>query len=247
VAHVSLASEDNYHLKEIFSYMKKTIGDDTDLDSLGKILIQMGEPAQASKCYKRMLDEGKLVVANAESGLGMAYLDCNMGSESLEHLEEALRIRQLVLGEHHADIGECYSCIGRVHWLARGDYDQALSNLKKAVQIQEKTLSSYSLDLAKTYHNLATTYDLMEKYDLGLDYYRKALKIRQKVLPNNHPDIASTYNNLGKLYECKQEYPKAYEYYQRALEIKMKTLPPGHQDLIMTETNIRSLKDKMKK
>ncbi|CAF1569716.1 unnamed protein product, partial [Rotaria sordida] len=38
VAHVSLASEDDYHLKETFSYMKSTIGDDTDLDSLGKIL-----------------------------------------------------------------------------------------------------------------------------------------------------------------------------------------------------------------
>ncbi|CAF1569454.1 unnamed protein product, partial [Rotaria sordida] len=38
VARVSLASEDDYHLKETFSYMKSTIGDDTDLDSLGKIL-----------------------------------------------------------------------------------------------------------------------------------------------------------------------------------------------------------------
>ncbi|CAF0820146.1 unnamed protein product [Rotaria sordida] len=69
VARVSLASEDDYHLKETFSYMKSTIGDDTDLDSLGKILFQMGEYGQAQKCYRRMLDDGQLVCGNAELGL----------------------------------------------------------------------------------------------------------------------------------------------------------------------------------
>ncbi|CAF3848626.1 unnamed protein product, partial [Rotaria sp. Silwood1] len=75
IAHVSLATEDDYHLKETFSYMKNTIGDDTDLDSLGKILLQMGEPEQAKKCYKRMLNETRLATGRAESGLGLSYLD----------------------------------------------------------------------------------------------------------------------------------------------------------------------------
>ncbi|CAF0842226.1 unnamed protein product [Rotaria sordida] len=43
-ARVSAASEDDYHLKETFSYMKSTLGDDTDLDSLRKILLEMDEP-----------------------------------------------------------------------------------------------------------------------------------------------------------------------------------------------------------
>ncbi|UJR23856.1 hypothetical protein I4U23_026831 [Adineta vaga] len=46
IAQVSLASEDDFHLKETFSFMKETIGDDTDLDSLGKILHEMGEYEQ---------------------------------------------------------------------------------------------------------------------------------------------------------------------------------------------------------
>ncbi|CAF5038277.1 unnamed protein product, partial [Rotaria sp. Silwood1] len=103
VANVSLASEDDYHLKETFSYMKSTIGDDSDLDSLGKILIQMGQPEQARKCYRRMLDETRLAAGRAESGLGITYLDCHEGVESLEHLGEALRIRQGLLGPDHAE------------------------------------------------------------------------------------------------------------------------------------------------
>jgi tetratricopeptide (TPR) repeat protein len=247
MAHVSLASEDDYRLKETFSYMKNTIGDNTDLDSLGKILIQMGQYEQARKCYKRMVDETKRVLGNAESGLGMAYLDCKMDAKSLEHLEEALRIRQLVLGDHHADVGECYNYIGTVHWYLRNDYDQALSNLKQAVNIQERTLSADSLALAKTYHNIACTYYYLKKYDLALEYYNKALKIRQKGLPSDHPDISSTYNSLGKLYENKQDYSKALEFYQKSLEIKRKTLPPEHPTLFKTENNIRCLNDKMKR
>ncbi|CAF0967697.1 unnamed protein product [Rotaria sordida] len=69
MVHVSLANEDDYHLKETFSYMKNTIGDDTDLDSLGKILYKMGEYEQAEKCYRRMLDETQLASGNAELGL----------------------------------------------------------------------------------------------------------------------------------------------------------------------------------
>ncbi|CAF1135549.1 unnamed protein product [Rotaria sordida] len=75
VARVSLASEDDYHLKETFSYMKNTIGDDTDLDSLGKILLKMGEYEQARKCYRRMLDETQLISGNAALGLGSVALD----------------------------------------------------------------------------------------------------------------------------------------------------------------------------
>ncbi|CAF5135808.1 unnamed protein product, partial [Rotaria sp. Silwood1] len=107
IARVSLASEDDYQLKEIFSYMKNRIDDDTDLDSLGKILIQMGQPEQAEKCYRRMLDESRLALARAESGLGIAYLDCRKDVESLKHLEEALHIRQSLLGQDHRDVGEC--------------------------------------------------------------------------------------------------------------------------------------------
>ncbi|CAF1419439.1 unnamed protein product, partial [Rotaria sordida] len=34
VGRISLANEDDYHLKETFSYTKSTISNDTDLDSL---------------------------------------------------------------------------------------------------------------------------------------------------------------------------------------------------------------------
>ena len=96
MAYVSLASEDDYHLKETFAYMKEKIGDDTNLDSLGNILIQMGEYRQAQKCYERMLEEHQLGVGDAHLGLGRARRSCREYEAGLEHLEQALQIQRQI-------------------------------------------------------------------------------------------------------------------------------------------------------
>ncbi|CAF2156317.1 unnamed protein product [Rotaria magnacalcarata] len=246
VVRMSLASEEDFHLKEIFSYMKNTIGDDTDLDSLGKILSEMGEYAQAKKCYKRMLEEANLVVGRAELGLGIAHMDCYEDTESLGHLEQALNIRQRFLGQDHAAVAECYRNIGSLHWYVRHDYNQALSNLKHAVQIQEAKLSSDSIELAKTYGNIATTYGYLNRLDLALEYNKKSIMIKEKILPVNHPKLAASYNNIGTIYERNKNYSKALEYYEKSIEISRKILPPGHLTLTRTEQNIRTLRDRMK-
>ena len=246
VVSLTLASEDDFDLKELFSFMKKKIGDKTGLDSLGKLLLRMGENEKARKCYERMLDETTLTVGDAQLGLGWAHLRCNNLDESLEHFEEALQIRQHVLGKDHAVVGETYSFFGEVH-LENEDYDQALIDLKKAIKIQEKALPPNSLDLAATYESTGNTYTLMEKYDLALEYYEKSLKIRQITLPSNHPQIAAIYKNIGWMYKCKRNYSEALKYYEESLDISRRTLPPTHPNIIDTEHDIRDLKITMKK
>jgi tetratricopeptide (TPR) repeat protein len=241
VVSLSLASEDDFDLKELFSHMKKKIGDNTGLDSLGKLLLRMGENEKARKCYERMLNETMLAVGDAQLGLGWTHLRCNNADESLEHFEEALKLREHVLGEDHAVVGETYSFLGEVH-LENEDHDQALIELNKAIKIQEKTLPSNSLDLAATYASTGNAYTLMEKYDLALKYYQKTLKIRQTTLPSNHPQMAAIYKNIGWMYSCKQNYSEALTYYEKSLEISRKTLPPTHPSIIGTEENIRKLK-----
>jgi tetratricopeptide (TPR) repeat protein len=245
LARVSLANEDDYDLKEIFTHMKGKIGDDTNLDSLGKLLLRMGENEKARKCYKRMLDETQLAVGDAQLGLGWASLRCNDCDESFEHFEESLQIRQRILGEDHASVGESYSFLGEAYRKKR-NYEKALIDLTKAMTIQENTLPPDSLDLAATYDTIATTYTTIDKYDLALAYFNKALEIRQARLPSDHPQVGAIYNNIGWLYECKNSYKKALDYYQKALEISRKTLPPTHQSVTQTEKSIRQVKDKMK-
>jgi tetratricopeptide (TPR) repeat protein len=247
VARVSLASEDDYHLKETFSYMKQMIGDDTDLDSLGKILHEMGEYEQSEKCYERMMHDLQVRTADCHMGLGKAMDWQEQCQPALSHYEQAMKIRKEAFSPEHESVGEVYSYIGGVQWQLLEDYEQALINLKKAMEIQEKTLPSDSLALARTYEFIASTFGFMERYDLASEYYNKALKIRQAALPSEHPLIAVIYNNLGWLYQSKNDYTKALKFYQNSLEIRYKTLPPAHPEIARTENNIRRLKDIMKK
>ncbi len=245
IARVTLASEDDYHLKEMFTHMKGKIGDDTNLDSLGKLLLRMDESEKARKCYRRMLEETQLAVGDAQLGLGWASLRCNAVDESLEHFEESLQIRQRILGENHASVGESYGFLGEAY-RKKHNYEKALVYLTTAMTIQENTLPDDSLDLAATYDTMANTYTTIEKYDLALNYYDKALKIRKVKLPSDHPQIAAIYNNIGWLHECEENYSKALDYYQKSLEISRKTLPPTHFHITGAENSIRRLKDKMK-
>ena len=244
---LSLASEDDYHLKETFAYMKKMIGDDTDLGSLGKILYQMGEYEQAQKCYERMMHDSRVTVADCHTGLGRILSKQSESQLALSHLNQAIRLREELFDSTHESVGEVYDCIGFVQWNLLEQYDHALISLKKALAIREKKLPSDSLELAATYNNIACTYDLMANQDLASKYYDKCLKIQQTVLPAEHPNIAHSYNNIGMMYLDKGDYANALKHFEKSLEIKYKTLPPSHKDITLTENNIRGLKDRMKK
>ncbi|CAF2726265.1 unnamed protein product [Rotaria sp. Silwood2] len=245
VARLSLASEDDFHLREIYSHMKQKIGENTTLDSLGKLLLRMGENEKARKCYERMINEILLTLADARLGLGWAHLRCNNCDESLEQFEEVLQIREYVLGEDHSSVGETYSFLGEVH-LENENYEKTVIDLNKAIKIQEKTFPSNSLDLAATYDSIGNAYTLMEKYGLALEFYEKALKIRQRTLLPNHPQIAAVYENIGWMYKCKKRYSIALEYYKKSLKISRKTLPSTHQNIIEIETAIHEMESKMK-
>jgi len=245
IARVSLASEDDFHLKEIFDHMKGKIGEDTNLDSLGKLLLRMGENEKTRKYYRRMLDETQLAAADGHLGLGWASLRCNAYDESLKNFEESLQIRQRILGENHASVGESYSFLGEVY-RKKHNYEKALIYLKKAMTIQQNTLPDDSLDLAATYDTIANMYTTTKEYDLASNYFNKALEIRQTKLLPDHPQIAAVYNNIGWLHECEEKYSKALDYYQKAREISRKTLPPTHKHVVEAETSIQRIKTKMK-
>jgi tetratricopeptide (TPR) repeat protein len=206
----------------------------------------MGEYEQSEKCYERMMHDLQVRTADCHVGIGKA-LDWQQKCEpALSHYEQAMKIRKEVFNPEHESVGEVYSWIGCLQWYSLRDYDQALINLTKAIEIQESTLPSDSLALAHTYHSLAATYVEIAKYDLASEYYRKALKIREAVLPPEHPLIAVTYNNLGCMYDDKGDYTEALKFYQKSLEIIRKTLPPTHPNIVKTEDNIRLVKWKIK-
>jgi tetratricopeptide (TPR) repeat protein len=245
VARMSVASEDDYHLKETFAYMKERIGDDTNLDSLGKILLEMGEYRQAKKCYERMFEEFKLGLADTQVGLGWAHLRCEEYDQSLEHFEQALHIRRQILGKNHVKVAESYRYVGAGHY-KKDNNDESIASLKKAIEIQENAPSVDPASLAQTYMMMAVVYDEEKESDLASEYYIKTLKVQKNSLPSDHPSIAVTYNNIGCFYRDNGDSTRALEHFKMSLEISRKILPPTHPKIIRTEDNIANLRKKLK-
>jgi tetratricopeptide (TPR) repeat protein len=246
IAHITLANEDDFHLKETFAHMKEKIGDETNLHSIGKILTEMGEYKQAQKCYRRMIYESQLDESLGYSGLGWADHWLNEYDDALSNLNQGLALIKDLLPDISEEKGRLYSSIGLVYWRKK-QYDQALKTLKKAWNIQQAILSPEHPDLLATYNRFAITYSAMNEVDLALEYYNKCLSIRLATLPHDHPDIATSYNNIGWLYnERIGDYVKALEYFQKSLAICRKILPPTHRDIVRTEQNIRKVNEKLK-
>ncbi|CAF3538452.1 unnamed protein product [Rotaria socialis] len=205
IAHVSLASEEDFKWKETFSSMKATIGETTDLNSLGKILVEMGENEQAQKCYKRMLNEAQLASGNAELGLGRVNILCRQADEGLQHLKDALIIKERILGQNHADVGEIHTWLDTLNcnmadtYESMGNYDLGLEYHMKVLKIRKTTLPESHPHIAETFNNVGTLYEHKGNNTEALEYFEKSMEIKQKFSPPTHEEYAVTATNIERL------------------------------------------------
>ena len=95
-------------------------------------------------------------------------------------------------------------------YLGLEEYDNALENNKKALEIRKRTIGEDHPDTAKSYNNIAGVYKLMgdynktlenvdktlECYNMALEHYKKAFTIRKTVFGNEHPHTISTNNSI---------------------------------------------------
>jgi tetratricopeptide (TPR) repeat protein len=81
-----------------------------------------------------------------------------------------------------------------------------------------KTAISINPNYADAYHNLANTYQAMEKFDLAIENYQTALSI--------NPNLWQSYQNLAAIYFNAGQYDLAEENIKKALEVN-----PGDKNL----------------
>ncbi|CAF1614661.1 unnamed protein product [Rotaria sp. Silwood1] len=241
IAHLTLASDDDYQLKETLAYMKEKIGQETDLGTLAEILIQMGKYDQALKYSDRIMHESQMNTAKAYEIEAKALCLKGDYKTALDRSSQIMIIYNKILPSICAEKGQLYCAIGAVYY-RQGSYDQALSNLNEALKIQRQVLPSNHPDICETYQHLADCYESKKRIKESLEYYNKCLQIRLTILPENHPAIALTYNNLGTMYENNENYQEALNYYQKSLNISYKSLPPTHPEVQRTEENIDRVK-----
>ncbi|CAF1162154.1 unnamed protein product [Didymodactylos carnosus] len=137
ILNLNLCSEDDFELKELFAYLKKDIGEETSMVTLGNILVQMGEYDKAERIFLRINHHEGLIAVEEHKGnfyLAMKNYKCAVG-----HYEQALNLRCKFFPTYHPDIGKSYGEIAMAF--------EFWKQYPKAIDYYQRTIEHYRFTL----------------------------------------------------------------------------------------------------
>ncbi|RDD37911.1 Kinesin light chain [Trichoplax sp. H2] len=131
-------------------------------------------------------------------------------------------------------------CLQRESEIKRrqGDYNGALQDGKKSLEMKLKWLDEKDARLADSYHQIGCVYFDLYKLDLCLEMSDKSLQIGLSVLGHNHPHVAWSYNNIGLVYDDQGKYDQAMDMYDKSLQIRLSVLGHNHPHVAQSYNNI---------
>ncbi|CAF0753765.1 unnamed protein product [Didymodactylos carnosus] len=174
---------------------------------------------------KEILEHEKKLMQPTPSLLHLGKLLGNMGS-----YEKQKALIQQILNESDNDLEKenCYLLLGQGARFLK-DYDMALENSFKCLELQEKA-GVDDVYIGQTYIAIAEIYFLKLELDLSLEYAEKSLSL----IPEGHLLRAHTYRLMSKTYSKKAEYELSLDYSKKTLEIQKETLPEDDKDVGLT-------------
>ncbi|NEO19175.1 MULTISPECIES: tetratricopeptide repeat protein [unclassified Moorena] len=165
-------------------------------------------------------------------------------SEAIPLAQEALRIRQQVLGEEHADVATSLNHLAALY-REMGRYQQAEPLLTEALEMRRRLLGDQHPDVATSLNNLAALYYSMGRYQQAEPLYTQALQMDRKLLGEEHPSVATSLNNLALLYSSMGRYQQAEPLYTQALAMTRRLLGEEHPNVALSLNNLALLYSSM--
>ncbi|CAF4034575.1 unnamed protein product [Rotaria sordida] len=243
---LTLTDDDDNELNTLTKHLRADHKWTTGWNRLGRILIELGDPAKAEHLYTILLDKASSDYDRVEyyHQLGTVYTNMGEHSKALSSYERSLEINKIALPPNHPNLASSYNNIGEVYRM-RGEYSKTLSSFERSLEIRKIALPPNHSDLAMSYNNIASVYDNMGEYPKALSSYERSLEIRKIALPPNHPHLAHSYNNIGVVYYNMGDYSKALSSFERSLQIRKIALPPNHPDLAVSYRDIGGVYNRM--
>lgn len=148
-------------------------------------------------------------------------------------------VNHIYIGNDYFLIGACYSKIG--------NYEKAIFNLKKALQVFEsqkiqsnKTVSETKEDAAKfasdTVLEIGNIYESLGEFKKALSYFQKELSINLTIYGKNHIKTSNAYRDVGYMNLQCGNFQEAIQEFTKAVEIRYSVL--GENSLEFAESLI---------
>ena len=121
---------------------------------------------------------------------------------------------------------------------AQGDYPNALSYYKRALDVIQEALGSDHPSAADTLNNMGIVFRAQGDYTSALEHYNSALSIKEKSLGAFHPSTGDSLNNIACVFRATGEYERSLEFNKRAHGINLETVGELHPSTGKTLNNI---------
>ena len=214
----------------------------TALVSLISIGLITPQPTVGQTTIAQQQESAQAQLTKAEQLTKQAWELNEQGkySEAIPLAQEALIIRQQVLGEEHADVANSLNNLGLLYQ-SMGRYQQAEPLLTQALEMLRRLLGNEHPSVATSLNNLGLLYQLMGRSQQAEPLYTEALEMRRRLLGNEHPSVATSLNNLAFLYKSMGRYQQAEPLLTQALKMSRRLLGEEHSSVALSLNNLAVL------
>jgi tetratricopeptide (TPR) repeat protein len=211
----------------VASYFNGT-GDPRPLLALQPHLRAITEAAQ---------QRGDELAASLSNALGYHLNLVGDYTGAQRYYEQALDIRQQVLGRNHPDTATSLDNLGNVLH-DQGDLAGARHYFEQALVIWQQVRGRNHLDTAISLNNLGGVLHTQGELADAQRYYEQALAIRRQKLGMKHPNTATSLNNLGSVLHEQSDLVGARRYLEQALVIWQQVLKNEHPNIALSLRNL---------
>ena len=181
---------------------------------------------RASARIANELQDQPLVQAKMMSTIGNVDRGLGLVKEAVPLLEEALRIREKILGPSHPDVAQSLYDLA---WATWGEEGREM--FRRSLEIREKALGPDHPDVAYSLWGLAPCWGGKGDYKASQEALERARAIFERDPEPNAVGLSWCLNDLGGIAINKGDYAAAQPLLERALNLKEKALGPDHPDV----------------
>jgi len=144
------------------------------------------------------------------------------------------------LAEQPEVAASVYSTIGRTY-SAIGNYDDAQTYLRRALNIHERELGERHLESIISKGRLAHTYGAAGQFDDAESLFDEALDAAEQTIGVEHEDTLNILNNLALVYLDQGRFDEAEGLLNRALEIRQRAFRDDPESILIIQHNLANV------
>ncbi|QSE96271.1 CHAT domain-containing protein [Fulvivirga lutea] len=204
-------------------------------DIVGQIYLRKGNNELAEKLFNQTLKKAQPETADyadALNNLGIIYWNTGSASKGVEHVEQALKIRQKLFGDNHEKVAASYNDLGLI--LNSTNTDLALDYYESALKIYRNIFGNSHEKTAQGLINTGIAYRNLELYGDASINFNEALKTWKALYPDGHPNEGFIHINIGQTKQQMQDLDGALKSYQEALNLYKRFYGEQHPEVAST-------------